>query len=111
MKDGRPAYTCNFLRLSRDTVTADKSIPPGPATIALDFEYDGSEVGKGGTTMRLDFVNLARNVIVTITSKTRKISYSRRISHALCYFHHLGPDGHDTGLIAIHFCSIGITGR
>ena len=48
MKDGKPAYTYNFLGLSRYTVTAPQALPPGHATVVLDFVYDGSGAGKGG---------------------------------------------------------------
>jgi arylsulfatase len=48
MKDGKPAYTYNFLGLSRDTVTAGAPIAKGKATIVLDFKYDGGGPGKGG---------------------------------------------------------------
>ena len=51
MKDGKPAYTYNFLGLSRDTVAAEKPVPAGKATIVLNFDYagEGDELGKGGT--------------------------------------------------------------
>jgi arylsulfatase len=45
---GRPFYTYNFLGLSRDTVSGEDVIAPGPATIVLDFVYDGGGLGKGG---------------------------------------------------------------
>ncbi len=48
MKDGKPAYTYNFLGLERYTVTAPQALPPGPVTVTLDFVYDGGGVGKGG---------------------------------------------------------------
>ena len=48
MKDGRPAYTYNFLGLSRYTVTAPQALPPDPVTVTLDFAYDGGGAGKGG---------------------------------------------------------------
>ncbi|MCL4768166.1 MAG: arylsulfatase [Hyphomicrobiaceae bacterium] len=48
MKDGKPAYTYNFLGLSRYTVAAPQALPNGPATVTLDFAYDGGGVGKGG---------------------------------------------------------------
>ena len=48
MKDGKPAYTYNFLGLARYTVTAPQALPPGPATVILDFAYDGGGAGKGG---------------------------------------------------------------
>ena len=48
MKDGKPAYTYNFLGLSRYTVAAPQALAAGPATVTLDFAYDGGGVGKGG---------------------------------------------------------------
>lgn len=48
MKDGKPAYTYNFLGLSHNTVMADTTIAPGKATVVLDFKYDGGGPGKGG---------------------------------------------------------------
>jgi arylsulfatase len=48
MQDGKPAYTYNFLGLSRYTVTAPQALPSGSATIVLDFAYDGGGAGKGG---------------------------------------------------------------
>ena len=48
MKDGKPTYTYNFLGLARYTVAAPQALPPGPATVTLDFAYDGGGVGKGG---------------------------------------------------------------
>jgi len=48
MKDGKPAYTYNFLGLARYTVSAPEAIPPGAATVVLDFAYDGGGLGKGG---------------------------------------------------------------
>jgi arylsulfatase len=49
MKDGKPAYTYNFLGLERYTVAAPQALPAGRATVALDFAYDGGGLGKGGT--------------------------------------------------------------
>jgi arylsulfatase A-like enzyme len=48
MKDGKPAYTYNFLGLSRYTVTAPNALPAGPAEIVVDFAYDGGGAGQGG---------------------------------------------------------------
>jgi arylsulfatase A-like enzyme len=48
MKDGKPAYTYNFLGLSQDTIAAKQKIPAGPAKVILDFKYDGGGAGKGG---------------------------------------------------------------
>jgi arylsulfatase A-like enzyme len=48
VKDGKPAYTYNFVGLQEYTVNASERLPPGKATIKLDFAYDGGR-GKGGT--------------------------------------------------------------
>ena len=48
MKDGKPAYTYNFLGLARYTVVAPQALPSGRATVVLDFAYDGGGPGKGG---------------------------------------------------------------
>ena len=48
LKDGKPVYTYNFLGLSRYTVAAPDPVPAGPATIVLDFAYDGGGYGLGG---------------------------------------------------------------
>ena len=49
VKDGRPAYTYNFVGLQQYTVNASERLAPGKATITLDFAYDGNGRGKGGT--------------------------------------------------------------
>ncbi|MGY6276062.1 arylsulfatase [Methylomonas sp. MgM2] len=49
MKDGKPAYTYNFLGLNQYTVAGSEALPAGKATVVLDFAYDGGGVGKGGT--------------------------------------------------------------
>ena len=48
MKDGKPTYTYNFLGLARYTVAAPQALASGPATVTLDFAYDGGGPGKGG---------------------------------------------------------------
>jgi arylsulfatase len=47
-KDGKPAYTYNFLGLERFTVAASKPLPAGPVTLVLDFDYEEGEMGNGG---------------------------------------------------------------
>jgi arylsulfatase len=47
-KDGKPAYTYNFLGLQRFTVAASQAVPAGKATIRFAFAYDGGGLGKGG---------------------------------------------------------------
>jgi arylsulfatase A-like enzyme len=49
VKDGKPAYTYNFVGLSEYTVTATERLPKGKATIKMEFAYDGNGRGKGGT--------------------------------------------------------------
>jgi arylsulfatase len=49
LKDGKPAYTYNWLGLQRYTVAAKQALPAGKATIRFEFAYDGGGVGKGGT--------------------------------------------------------------
>ncbi|BCS32295.1 arylsulfatase [Luteitalea sp. TBR-22] len=49
LKDGKPAYTYNFLGLQRFTVASKTAIAPGKATIRYEFTYDGGGLGKGGT--------------------------------------------------------------
>jgi arylsulfatase len=48
MKDGKPSYVYNFLGLERYAIAAPGALPPGPATVTVDFAYDGGGVGKGG---------------------------------------------------------------
>ena len=48
MRDGKPAYTYNYLGLARYTVSAPRRLAAGPAIVTLDFAYDGGGVGKGG---------------------------------------------------------------
>ncbi len=48
MKDGRPAYIYNFLGLARYTIASPQALTAGPATVTLDFAYDGGGPGKGG---------------------------------------------------------------
>ncbi|MGR8932985.1 MAG: arylsulfatase [Gammaproteobacteria bacterium] len=47
VKDGKPAYTYNFLGLQRYTVAAAAPLPAGKTTLRYEFVYDGG-LGKGG---------------------------------------------------------------
>lgn len=47
-KDGKPTYCYNFLGLAEYKVSAGEEVPPGQATIRMNFDYDGGGVGKGG---------------------------------------------------------------
>ena len=49
LKNGRPAFTYNYLGLQQYTVASSQALKPGRHTIAYDFKYDGGGMGKGGT--------------------------------------------------------------
>jgi arylsulfatase len=73
MKDGKPAYTYNYLGLARYTVAAKHDIPAGPATVMLDFDYEGGGLGKGGTaTLSVNGKNVAEGRI----DKTQPLLFS-----------------------------------
>ena len=55
IKDGRPTYEYNWFTQIRTKVTSSEKLQPGPATIRVEFKYDGGGVGKGG--MATLFVN------------------------------------------------------
>ncbi|HKR11591.1 MAG TPA: arylsulfatase [Pyrinomonadaceae bacterium] len=48
MKDGKPAYTYNWLGLKETTIAGTQALPAGKATIRFQFVYDGGGGGKGG---------------------------------------------------------------
>ena len=48
LKDGKPAYTYNFLGLQRFNIAASQPIAAGKATIRFEFAYDGGGPAKGG---------------------------------------------------------------
>jgi arylsulfatase len=66
VKDGRPAYTYNWVGLEQYTVNSTERLASGKATIKLDFAYDGDGRGKGG--------------IATIYINDRKVG-SGRVEH------------------------------
>jgi arylsulfatase A-like enzyme len=49
VKDGKPAYTYNYLGLSSDKIISPAALPEGKVTIRFEFAYDGGGLGKGGT--------------------------------------------------------------
>jgi hypothetical protein len=49
VKDGKPAFTYNFVGLKEFTVSGSDKLAPGKATITFEFAYDGNGRGKGGT--------------------------------------------------------------
>ena len=48
LKDGKPAYTYNFLGLNRYTLTAQDAVTSGKATIRFVFDSDSRKPGAGG---------------------------------------------------------------
>ena len=48
VKDGRPKYCYNLLRLQRFYVDGDAAIPSGQHQVRMEFAYDGGGLGKGG---------------------------------------------------------------
>ena len=49
MKGGNASYVHNWVGKERYTVTAQKPVPAGKATIRYEFAYDGDHPGSGGT--------------------------------------------------------------
>lgn len=47
-KASKVFYCYNWVGLERYTITADKPLLPGKATIRFEFVYDGGGIGKGG---------------------------------------------------------------
>jgi hypothetical protein len=49
MKDGKVSYVHNYVGLDRYTITTEKPLAPGKATIRYQFDYEGGDaLGKGG---------------------------------------------------------------
>ena len=48
LKDGKPAFTYNYLGLGSTDIVAIQALPAGRHTVVYDFKYDGGGEGKGG---------------------------------------------------------------
>jgi arylsulfatase len=48
VKNGKPAFTYNYLGLQSMQVTSAQALPAGKYTLTYDFKYDGGGMGKGG---------------------------------------------------------------
>jgi arylsulfatase len=48
IKDGKPAFSYNFLGLESTQIIAGQALKPGKHTMVFDFRYDGGGPGKGG---------------------------------------------------------------
>lgn len=49
VRDGKPAFTYNYLGLETKTITAAEPLAAGKYKVTYDFAYDGDGAGKGGT--------------------------------------------------------------
>jgi arylsulfatase len=64
LKDGKPAFTYNFLGLNSTTIMSGQRLKPGKHTIQYNFQYDGNGRGKGGLgTITVDGVKVAEGRI------------------------------------------------
>ena len=48
IKNGKPAFTYNFLGLQQYTIASPQTLKPGKHTLVYDFKYDGGGLGNGG---------------------------------------------------------------
>jgi arylsulfatase len=48
LKNGLPAFTYNFVGLTRTTIASGQPLKTGKATVRLEFKYYGGGIGKGG---------------------------------------------------------------
>jgi arylsulfatase A-like enzyme len=48
MKNGKPAFSYNYLGMESTQVIADQPLKPGNYKLVYDFKYDGGGMGKGG---------------------------------------------------------------
>ena len=49
LENSKPTYIYNFLNAERYIIQSPQKLPLGKSTIRFDFDYDGGEVGAGGT--------------------------------------------------------------
>jgi len=48
MKDGKPAFSYNYLGLESTQIMSSEALQPGSYQLVYDFKYDGGGMGKGG---------------------------------------------------------------
>lgn len=64
LKNGKPAFSYNFLGLESTDIMSNQSLAPGKYTIEYDFAYDGGGQGKGGVgTIKVDGKQVAQGRI------------------------------------------------
>jgi arylsulfatase len=49
VKDGKPAYTYNWVGVKEYTIQSTKTLSPGKATVRMEFVQQGEKLGSGGT--------------------------------------------------------------
>ncbi|HXV02184.1 MAG TPA: sulfatase-like hydrolase/transferase [Gaiellaceae bacterium] len=49
LKDGKPKYCYNLLGIQRFYVETEAEVPAGTHQVRMEFDYDGTGLGKGGT--------------------------------------------------------------
>jgi arylsulfatase A-like enzyme len=49
LRDGKPAFTYNYLGMESTRITGSEPLKPGNYLLVYDFKYDGDGPGKGGT--------------------------------------------------------------
>jgi arylsulfatase len=49
LKDGKPAFTYNYLGMESTNIMSEQTLKPGNYLLVYDFKYDGGGQGKGGT--------------------------------------------------------------
>jgi hypothetical protein len=73
VREGKPAFTYNFLGLEQFQAIASQPLKPGKYILSYDFKYDGGGTGKGGTgTISVNGVKVAEARI----AKTEKSIFS-----------------------------------
>jgi len=73
LKDGKPAYTYNYLNQNQYTISSPEALPKGKSKLVFEFAYDGGGLGKGGTgTFSVDGRKLAEGRI----DKTQPMAFS-----------------------------------
>jgi len=73
LKDGKPAYTYNYLNQNQYTISSAEALPKGKSKLVFEFAYDGGGLGKGGNgTLSVDGRKLAEDRI----DKTQPMAFS-----------------------------------
>ncbi|MDD1620095.1 MAG: arylsulfatase [Methylococcaceae bacterium] len=73
LKDGKPAYTYNYLNQNQYTISSPEALPKGKNKLVFEFAYDGGGFGKGGNgTLSVDGRKLAEGRI----DKTQPLAFS-----------------------------------